>query len=585
MSVAAIPQDKAMPQALRMIEKLCSGTLRAIGGDPRQHFHFHNPNAHVHSVRELHVPWFYCLPEQHSFQYCRGAADGLALMCLHCDLSIHTEYAPKDNLERALFDALEHFRCEYVSDTAVWPGVFSNIEQTFTMWCEAYMADGLIESQLGVSFLTLLASFRVHIVGKPLDHLTEDSIETTRNRLIRPLGSTIQAMKRARYDQKSYAIASLAVIESLQEILQEIEEKGSKETKQSTAKLRQQFSVLNAAESEEDLIDDAGGFEQSEEHRLRWISDQLQQYQPYDTQFDEELDAASLLSLRRRKKLREQLDEMISNQGLNLPRLTQQWRNTLAKPQPAGWRFGEEEGILDGSRLARIVTSPGTKHVFKQINLTPNLDVAVTLLLDNSGSMRRLSMGPVAVMADVLTRSFEQAGAKVELLGFTTGNKSSGRLLRDWRQRGEPENPGRLNEIKHIIYKSFDKRWRQARPDIATLLNGTHYRESVDGEALLWASQRLLQRSESRKILFIVSDGLPMDNATALANGEAYLHQHLHAVAQHLERDPRLELYALGVGLDLSPWYQQSLMLALEKTLNNKVFDELNQSLSRASLS
>ncbi|MEH6368337.1 MAG: cobalamin biosynthesis protein CobT, partial [Pseudomonas marincola] len=206
----------------------------------------------------------------------------------------------------------------------------------------------------------------------------------------------------------------------------------------------------------------------------------------------------------------------------------------------------------------------------------PHSDCCVTLLVDNSGSMRN-HIESIALLVDTLSRALELAGAKSEILGFTTGQWNGGRPLKRWRAAGQPANPGRLNELEHRVYKDASTSWRKARPSIAALLKSDLFRESVDSEALLWAHQRLRRCDAKRRILIIISDGCPMDSATHQTNDQDILDLHLKQVARQIEQQPGVELYALGVGLDLSNYYQNSLELDLSQSFDNRVFDEILQ--------
>jgi len=220
------------------------------------------------------------------------------------------------------------------------------------------------------------------------------------------------------------------------------------------------------------------------------------------------------------------------------------------------------------------VTNPNQRDLFRREPLRPHSECVVTFLIDNSGSMRT-HIESLALLVDCLSRALELAGAKTEILGFTTGQWNGGRPFKRWRGQGSPADPGRLNELCHMIYKDADTPWRRARPAIAGLLKSDLFREGVDGEALLWARQRLRQRNEARRLLIVISDGCPMDSATHQANREDILDLHLRQVARQIEDEGEIELYALGVGLDLSAYYRHSLELDLQQGVENALFGEV----------
>ncbi|WP_218190509.1 hypothetical protein [Pseudomonas sp. VI4.1] len=246
----------------------------------------------------------------------------------------------------------------------------------------------------------------------------------------------------------------------------------------------------------------------------------------------------------------------------------------MAAPRRDGWAFAQTDGQIDAGRLSRLIISPEQREIFRHELERPHSDCLVSLLIDNSGSMRN-HIESVALLADAFSRALELAGARSEILGFTTGQWNGGRPLKRWRALGQPADPGRLNELSHLVYKDAETSWRRARPTIAALLKSDLFREGIDGEALLWARQRLLQRDARRRILIIISDGCPMDSATHQTNRQDILDLHLKQVTRQIEQEGSIELYALGVGLDLSPYYRRSLELDLSRSLDNAVFDEI----------
>jgi cobaltochelatase CobT len=276
------------------------------------------------------------------------------------------------------------------------------------------------------------------------------------------------------------------------------------------------------------------------------------------------------------RELREKLDHRITEHGINIPRLTRQLMLLLAAPRRDGWSFGEEQGYIDGRRLAQVISSPAERRVFRAEQHKPKADCMVSFLADCSGSMKAHAE-PVAILIDVLVRALEQAGVTTEVLGFTTGAWNGGRAQRDWMKAGRPKNPGRLNEVTHMIFKDADTGWRRARPDVAALLKLDLYREGIDGEAVAWACRRMQARKETRRILVVISDGCPRDSATILANDEFYLANHLKEVIAHHETRGEVEICGLGVGLDLSPYYSRSLAITLPESLNNELLTEIAQ--------
>ncbi|MDE2453390.1 MAG: cobalt chelatase, partial [Burkholderiales bacterium] len=303
-------------------------------------------------------------------------------------------------------------------------------------------------------------------------------------------------------------------------------------------------------------------------------------YRVFTRAYDREGRPAARLRPALLAEYRDTLDRRIAEQGLNVARLARRLRALLALPQRDGWDDDQEEGRIDGRRLARLIATPSERRLFRIERELPAADCVVAWLIDCSGSMKQ-HIEAVALLADVFMRALEQAGAAGELLGFSTGAWNGGRAAADWRRAGRPALPGRLNEAEHFVFKDADTPWRRARRDIAALLRAELFREGIDGEAVDWACERLEARPEARRILIVVSDGCPMDGATALANDPGTLERHLREVLGRREQNGRVEVFGLGVGLDLSGFYSRSLALDLDAGAGNAALAEIVSMLAR----
>lgn len=309
----------------------------------------------------------------------------------------------------------------------------------------------------------------------------------------------------------------------------------------------------------------------------------LARYRIYSTEYDETIKASELVDVMERRKLRLELEEKGKDLQRVVQRLAQQLQQHLQSWQVTGWQHGLDDGALDLQRLARVYTHRrGTRPLlYKQPWLGLARDSTVTLLLDNSGSMRGRPILTTALCADLLARTLERCGVSVEILGYTTRAWKGGRLLKEWQDAGKPLAPGRLNEIRHIIYKSAEQRWQQSRLDLAVMLKEGLLRENIDGEALLWAYQRLSKRPEKRKILMVISDGAPVDDATLAANHANYLDEHLHDAIHWIEAQRKIELLAIGIGHDVTRYYKQATMIRDVETLGATMLKELGDLLRR----
>jgi len=308
----------------------------------------------------------------------------------------------------------------------------------------------------------------------------------------------------------------------------------------------------------------------------------LARYHVYTTQYDEVIPASTLMTTLEQQKLRNDLETQLQPFQRLVHKLAQQLQQQLQSWEASGWQRGLDDGLLDLQRLSRVYThTRGAQLIFKQPHLSLARDCVVTLLLDNSGSMRGRPILITALCADILAHTLERCGVKVEILGYTTKQWKGGQPFRDWQQVGKPDNPGRLNELRHIVYKSADQSWRQARLSIATMLKEGLLKENIDGEALLWAHQRLAKRREKRKILMVISDGAPVDDATLAANRPNYLEEHLHDTIAWINAQAKTELVAIGIGHDVTRYYPRAVVIKDVETLAQTMLDELGKLLKK----
>lgn len=285
-------------------------------------------------------------------------------------------------------------------------------------------------------------------------------------------------------------------------------------------------------------------------------------YRIYTSSFDETADARKLCSDTELGQLRRGLDHQLENMQTVVMRLAGRLQRRLMARQAGSWEFDLEEGILDASRITRVITSPAPGPLsFKMEKEQDFHDTVVTLLIDNSGSMRGRPVTIAAICADILARTLERCGVKTEILGFTTRTWKGGRCRKKWVADGSPDFPGRLNELRHIVYKSADMPWRRARASLGLMLKEGILKENIDGEALLWAHARLLGRPENRRILMVISDGAPVDDATSSSNDSGYLEDHLRRVIDFIETKTQTELLAIGIGHDVTRYYRRAVSI------------------------
>jgi cobaltochelatase CobT len=298
-------------------------------------------------------------------------------------------------------------------------------------------------------------------------------------------------------------------------------------------------------------------------------------YKVFDTKFDEIVAAHELCDEEELTRLRQLLDRHMENVTTIVGKLANRLQRKLMAHQNRSWDFDLEEGVLDAAKLHRVVTQPLSPLSYKQEQDTKFRDTVVTLLLDNSGSMRGRPITIAAVTADILARTLERCGVKVEILGFTTRAWKGGQSRELWQQAGKPAAPGRLNDLRHIIYKSADAPWRRAKKSLGLMLREGILKENIDGEALLWAHDRLLARSEDRRIMLVISDGAPVDDSTLSVNSGSYLEKHLREVIGYIETKSPVELLAIGIGHDVTRYYRRAVTITDVEQLGGAVVGQL----------
>ena len=562
-------ETQARVRHQQRVEELCGAAIRALSGEIDLRFR----TGRLHRGRRalpLFAPHLHPLLETDDFTSFRGAADGLALRLSRSDAALHQSLCPADAVERLVFDMLEQFRVEALAP-AYMPGVARNLRRRFAAWSLAFHDSALTDSARGILLYTVAQICRARVTGKWLLNANEDLMESTLGALGPLLGHDLAGLRRTRSAQAAYAVHALSVARTVAEMLRS---GGDEDTPPLTAdddddNVRVAFGLV--LDSGNDAADravtadcgDSGVFEAAQDG-----------YRIFTSAHDRECLAATLVRPELLKELRARLDARIAGQGVNVARLARELQALLGVPARDGWDGDQDEGYIDGRRLALLVASPTERRLFRTERIEPVANCVLSFLIDCSGSMRE-HIESVAMLVDVFVRALEQAGATTEVLGFTTGAWNGGLAHRDWIRAGRPQRPGRLNEVRHMVFKDAESRWQRARPDIAALLKGDLFREGIDGEAVLWACRRLAGRVEDRKLLLVISDGSPMDSATNLANDAHYLDHHLRDVVQSVETAGQVDIFGVGVGLDLSPYYSRSHVLDLAGSTGNQIFREL----------
>ncbi|MDE0780528.1 MAG: cobaltochelatase subunit CobT [Alphaproteobacteria bacterium] len=540
----------------------------------------------------------------------RGEADAIALRLRHHNAKLHTASVPTAPGARALYDAVEQARVEAIGAKHM-VGVADNLGVALEVRCRNKGFARVTErEQVPVSEAVALL-VREALTGAPPPPSAQTMVDLWRPFVESKIGGTLSYLDDRLDDQEAFQNMVRQMISDLGLADDEMsaepdsndengddQEEGEGETdgegdgdgdaRSMDGTGEEDDAGSDAEETEMPFEDGDGdmepgdGDEDPDAPGQPWRPPEFGHnqgaqfvYGAYTTEFDEEIEAPDLCDADELTRLRQQLDQQLGNLQNVISRLANRLQRRLMAKQTRSWDFDLEEGILDTARLTRVVTSPTHPLSFKLEKDMNFRDTVVTLLIDNSGSMRGRPISVAAMSADILARTLERCGVKVEILGFTTRAWKGGQSREKWLADGKPANPGRLNDLRHIIYKSADAPWRRARKNLGLMLREGLLKENIDGEALLWAHNRLLARPEQRRILMIVSDGAPVDDSTLSVNAGNYLEKHLRQIIEWIETYSPVELLAIGIGHDVTRYYDRAVTIVDAEQLGGTVMDQL----------
>ena len=542
----------------------------------------------------------------------RGTADALAMHRRYHNAQTHARYAPAGDLAREIYESLETARCEAMGARDM-PGTAGNIDAKIS---HDALRKGYDQVKDATDVpLSVAAGYLVrHLAtGRDLPDAAQNVMDLWRNQIESKAGVTLEELQESLSDQGEFAKMTRKIIsdlgygdqlgedpDELDDEAQDQAEEGADQEQEpdSTGQddqgedeadatpeqsQEQQQDSAQAQVSMEDLADQELGEEVEmpegeaplEPPAPQPISDADPDYKAYDTEFDEIIGAEDLADPAELERLRAYLDQQLEPLKGAVSRLANKLQRRLQAQQNRSWEFDLEEGILDAGRLARVVSNPTTPLSFKVEKDTEFRDTVVTLLLDNSGSMRGRPISIAAICADVLARTLERCNVKVEILGFTTRAWKGGQSREKWLNDGREQQPGRLNDLRHIIYKSADAPWRRTRPNLGLMMKEGLLKENIDGEALEWAHRRLAGRHEARKILMVISDGAPVDDSTLSVNPANYLEKHLRDVIAMVEKRKLVELLAIGIGHDVTRYYDRAVTITDVEQLAGAMTEQL----------
>ncbi len=594
---------------LDRFKAVLAGTARAIAEEPEVELAF-TADAPAQSGKHIKVPMpARALPPEQVAE-ARGFADGFALQLKHHDIALHNRAAPVEAVARAVFDAVETARVEALGSRG-YAGISDNLAMALDVRLRAdpiTRARNRDEVPLSTALRLMV---RERLTGQESPAVAAPGLALVREWIEQK--TDLDALAYAIDDQKTFqglARKMLAELELVQadQVPEESEEGGSED--EGTDEQQQdegdegddqgedgQGEVEARGEQSEQQNEESDGEEQSDESMddidgepgddgeegmqpvrpNRPMADMgtAFDYKPWTTQFDEVIAATELCDAEELARLRGYLDQQLVHLQSAVSKLANRLQRRLMAQQSRSWDFDQEEGILDAARLARVIVNPTLSLSYKAERETDFRDTVVTLLIDNSGSMRGRPISIAAISADILARTLERCGVKTEILGFTTRAWKGGQSRETWLAAGRPPQPGRLNDIRHIVYKRADEPWRRARNSLGLMMREGLLKENIDGEALMWAHARLVARPEERRILMVISDGAPVDDSTLSVNSGSYLERHLRQVIGWIETRSPVELVAIGIGHDVTRYYARAVTIMDVEQLGGTIIEQL----------
>jgi cobaltochelatase CobT len=596
---------------LDRFRSVLSGTARAISHEQEVELAF-TADAPSQSGKNMRVPMpARSLPPEQVAE-ARGFADSFALRLRHHDTALHARGAPGEAVARAVFDAVETARVEALGSKGM-AGVSANLGHALDLRMRSdpiTRARSADEVPLSTALQLIV---RERLTGQAPPEAAASGLALVREWIETKAGNDLDGLALALDDQHAFARVATRLLEDLELVDAEAEptedpeegedgegeepdegEDGDDEDQGSSgadgeiqARAEQQDgdeSENDSGESEDDYESDGDSQagDDGDEGMLpvrpnRPLSDFSPQfdYKVWSTRFDEVIEAGGLCDEDELIRLRAYLDQQLVHLQGAVTKLANRLQRRLMAQQSRSWDFDQEEGLLDAARLARVVVNPAHSLSYKIEKDTEFKDTVVTLLLDNSGSMRGRPISIAAISADIMARTLERVGVKTEILGFTTRAWKGGQAREDWLAQGRPPAPGRLNDLRHIVYKRADEPWRRARKNLGLMMREGLLKENIDGEALLWAHSRLIGRSEERRILMVISDGAPVDDSTLSVNSGSYLEKHLRQVIAWIENRSPVELVAIGIGHDVTRYYARAVTIMDAEQLGGTMVEQL----------
>jgi len=540
----------------------------------------------------------------------RGFADSYSLRLRHHNEALHRRNMPAEPGARACYDAIEQVRYEALGENN-FAGMRDNLEAATEMRLRSDPISRATTADDVPMQSALALMLREQLTGQPIPESAREGVEMVREFIESRTGDDFERLALSLDDQKAFQSLSLDMLRHLELVrADEMDEPANEDSgeeqdgqderdsedsdeQRSDEEIRQEQTSGESGEGEGDE-ESTQEVEQEQEMTEGDIGDEGEEgmmpvrpnrpwtdlpesfdYKVFTEEFDEIIEAQELCDQDELGRLRAYLDSQLTGLQGVVTRLANRLQRRLMAQQNRSWDFDQEEGLLDAARLARVVVSPGHSLSYKVEHEQDFKDTVVTLLIDNSGSMRGRPISIAAISADIMARTLERCGVKVEILGFTTRAWKGGQSREKWLGSGKPANPGRLNDLRHIIYKKADEPMRRARKNLGLMMREGLLKENIDGEALLWAHTRLLARAEDRRILMVISDGAPVDDSTLSVNNAGYLETHLRKVIDWIEKQSPVQLVAIGIGHDVTRYYRRAVTIMDVEQLGGTIIEQL----------
>ena len=571
-----------------------SSTVKAISENFNLEIKFSN---NVSSKKNsLNLPEVASLKKLQDFTNLRAFADSEALKIKYTDKKIYLENEPRGVMSKALYAIAEKIRYEKIGSDKL-KGVKNNITQCY----ENKFKDKKIEEIKTEADVPITEAFelylRSHFFRIKQNHTTKKVLSYWKDLFDKNLKQRLKELNNCIENQNKFNQLVADLIDNL-----DFEDSDSKEKEEKKETTKEDSSQSEKSNKEDDLSQKED--DQSSDSDLNVFENSLEssnenqdfnqkevegypslvkknlfkeKYKVFTNKYDEVKNAEELENVDEITRLRKNLDQQLTNLQSLVAKLANKLQRQLLAKQNRSWEFDLEEGMLDTSKLSRVIINPLHPLSYKMEKEIEFQDTIVTLLIDNSGSMRGRPISVAAICADILSRTLERCSVKVEILGFTTKNWKGGKSREKWNLENKPANPGRLNDLRHIIYKSADKPWRQSKKNLGLMLKEGLLKENIDGEALLWAFKRIATRKEERKILMIISDGAPVDDSTLSVNSGDYLEKHLKQTVKWIEENSNVEILAVGIGHDVTRYYNKAIKIADVQELGDVMINQLTK--------